>query len=223
MVALSNFNTKSITWFKNDKTLYKGSKLYILTSIHGLHQLINELIHFLCSSSSCIDLVFTSQPNLVLESGVQPSLHLNCHHFQLVFAKFDLSIYYPSPYEITVWYYNRVNADLIWGAIDLFHWDYVKVLHFDDVDKQVAIFSDTLMNIMQNFVPNETIICDSRDPPWTNKEIKQLIEQKNQFYKQFIQSNKTLLYINQFKTLQDELGFLIEKSKKIFKFVSEVI
>ena len=116
-----------------------------------------------------------------------------------------------------------MNADLIWGAIDLFDWDYVKVLHFDDVDKQVAIFSDTLLNIMQNFVPNETIICDSRDPPWTNKEIKQLIEQKNQFYKQFIQSNKTLLYINQFKTLQDELGFLNEKSKKIFKFVSEVI
>ena len=161
-----------------------------------------------------------------MESGVQPSLHLNCHHFQLVFAKFDLSIYYPPPYEITVWYYNRVNADLIWGAIDLFDWDYVKVLHFDDVDKQGAIFSDTLMNIMQNFVPNETIICDNRDPPWTNKEIKQLIEHKNQFYKQFIQSNKTLLYINQFKTLQDELGFLIEKSKKkkkLFKVVSEVI
>ena len=46
-----------------------------------------------------------------------------------------------------------------------------------------------------------------------NKEIKQLIEQKNQFYKPFIQSNKTLLYISQFKALQDELGFLIEKSK----------
>ena len=35
------------------------------------------------------------------------------------------------------------------------------------------------MNIMQNFLPNETIICDDRDPPWINKEIKQLIEQKN--------------------------------------------
>ena len=65
---------------------------------------------------------------------------------------------------------------------------------------------------MQNIVPNETI-CEERDAPWINKEIKQLLEQKNQFYKRFIQSNKTLLYINQFKVLQGKLGFLIEKSK----------
>ena len=84
------------------------------------------------------------------------------------------------------------------------------------MDKQVAIFSDSLRNIMKNFALNQTIICDDRDPPCINKEIKQIIEQKNQFYKRFIRSNKTLLYINQFKALQDELGFLIEKSKIIF-------
>ena len=92
----------------------------------------------------------------------------------MVFAKFDLSIYSPSPYETTVWYYNRANADLIRRAINLFDWD--KALRFNDVDKQVSVFSDTLMNLMQNFIPNETIICDDRDPPWINKEIKQLIE-----------------------------------------------
>ena len=108
-----------------------------------------------------------------MESGVQSSIHSNFHH-QLVFAKFDLSIYYPPPYERTVWYYNRPNADIIKRAIDLFNWD--KALLINDVDKQTAIFSDTLMNIMQNFVPNETIICDDRDPPWINKELKRLIE-----------------------------------------------
>ena len=46
-----------------------------------------------------------------------------------------------------------------------------------------------------------------------NKEIKQLIEQKNQFYKRFIRGYKTLFYINQLKVLQEELGFLTEKSK----------
>ena len=155
------------------KTTKYRTKDPILTCCHGLHQLINEPTHFFYSSSSCIDLIFTSQPKLVMESGVQPSLHPNCHH-QLVFAKFDLSIYSPSPYETTVWYYNRANADLIRRAINLFDWD--KALRFNDVDKQVSVFSDTLMNLMQNFIPNETIICDDRDPPWINKEIKQLIE-----------------------------------------------
>ena len=153
--------------FKNDKTSY-GCKSDILACSHGLYQLINEPTHLLGSSSSIIDLLLTSQANLVMESGFQPYLHLNCHH-QLVFVKFNLSIYYPLPYERTVWYYNRANADLIRRAIDLF--DLKKPLRINDVDKQVAIFSGTLMNIMQNFVPNETIICDDRDPPWMNKEI----------------------------------------------------
>ena len=127
-----------------------------------------------------------------MESGVQPSLHPNCPH-QLVFSKFDLSIYYPPRYERTACYYIKANADLIRRAVNLFVWD--KALRFNDVDKQVAIFSDTLMNITQNFISNKTIICDDRDPCWINKEIKQLIEQKNRFNKRFI-----------------ELGFLIEKS-----------
>ena len=63
-------------------------------------------------------------------------------------------------YSTTVWY--KTNADLTWRTINLFDWD--KVLCINDVDKQVAIFSDTLMSIMHNFVPNETLICHDRDP-----------------------------------------------------------
>ena len=46
--------------------------------------------------------------------------------------------------------------------------------------------------------------------------LEQLIEQKNQFCKWFTQSNKNFLNINQFKVLQDEPDFLIEKSNNIY-------
>ena len=39
-----------------------------------------EPTQILHNSSECIDLIFTSQPNLIIESGVHPSLHSNCHH-----------------------------------------------------------------------------------------------------------------------------------------------
>ena len=50
---------------------------------------------------------------------------------------------------------------------------------------------------------------------------EQFIELKNEFYKRFIRSDKTLLYIDQFKMLQDELSFLMRNL--LLKFVSEVI
>ena len=71
-----------------------------ITSQNGLHQEINEPVHILNNFSSCIDL--NSQPNLLIESGVHPSLHSNCHH-QIIFAKFNLDIVYPPSYEREIW------------------------------------------------------------------------------------------------------------------------
>ena len=122
IVVLGDFNAKSNNWCKVDITSLECSKIDTITSSYGLSQLIQEPTHILNSSSSCIDLIFTSQPNLVRESGIHSSLlHSNCHH-QIVFAKFNLSIFYPPPYERTVWYYERANTELIRRAIDQFDW-----------------------------------------------------------------------------------------------------
>ena len=98
VVALVNFNAKTTNWYKNYISSYEGLKIDTITSQFGLQQLINEPTHLTANSSSCIDLIFTSQPNLVMESGVNSSLHPNCHH-QIVFAKINLKSCYRPPYE----------------------------------------------------------------------------------------------------------------------------
>ena len=117
---IGDFNAKSCNWYSHDKTNFEGSTIESITSQFGLHQLINEPTHLLQNSSSCIDLIFTSQPNIVVESGVHTSLHPNCHH-QIVFAKFNLKIYYPPPYLREVWHYKEANAGLIKRAINKFN------------------------------------------------------------------------------------------------------
>ena len=86
MVVIGDFNGKSKHWCSQDSTNFEGITIKNVTSRFGLSQIIKEATHILESSSSCIDLIFTTQPNLVVESGVHPSLHPNCHH-QIVFAK----------------------------------------------------------------------------------------------------------------------------------------
>ena len=36
----------------------------------------------------------------------------------------------------------------------------------------ISIFNQTIINILGNFIPYETVLFDDRDPPWMNKEIK---------------------------------------------------
>ena len=44
-----------------------------------------------------------------MESGVQSSLHQNCHH-QLLVAKFNLRVVFPLPYEREVWHFKKANV-----------------------------------------------------------------------------------------------------------------
>ena len=174
VVAIGNFNPKSKSWYINDSTTSQGNVLENITSQFGLQQFIKEPTHILDDSSSCIDLIFTSQPNLIIESGVYPSLHPNCHH-QVV--------YYPPQYYREVWHYKYANIELIRQAIDGFNWQ--KAFSNKNVNKKVDTFNKTILNILSNFIPHETITCDDRDPPWFDKKIKSLIYEKNTTLKKF--------------------------------------
>ena len=64
------FEFPSIRVIKRSTVLLRMS----VTSQFGLRQVIKEPMHILDNSSLCIDLIFMSQANLLIESGVQSSL-----------------------------------------------------------------------------------------------------------------------------------------------------
>ena len=93
-VITGDFNARSSSWWSNDINTREGLILYSVSSSAGFAQLMNEPTHIQSSSSSCIDLIFTDQPNLSVNCGVHASLHSNCHH-QITYCSFNLDIYYP--------------------------------------------------------------------------------------------------------------------------------
>ena len=88
VILLGDFNAKSKPWSVNDTITKEGTVLVNLASLYGMKQLISNPTHILQHSSSCIDLIFVNQPNLVIDSGIHPPLHQNCHH-QVIFCKLD--------------------------------------------------------------------------------------------------------------------------------------
>ena len=106
IVAIDDFNAKSSNWYTGDTTTCEGSKIEAITSQFALQQIINETTHIQGISLSWVDLIFSSQPKLVTSSGIHSSLQQNCHH-QISFAKFNLKVYYPPPYEREVWHLRK--------------------------------------------------------------------------------------------------------------------
>ena len=105
--------------WQNNHRRYKDRICYFTIWIH---QLINEPT--LKDFSSCTDLIFTSQPSLVVDSGVHLSLHLTCHH-QFVYAKFNLKIHFPPLYERKIWHYGQEKTEFIRREVHEFNWQRV--------------------------------------------------------------------------------------------------
>ena len=86
-----------------------------------MKQVITEPTHILENSSGCIDLIFSNQPNLIMNSGVHPTLHSKCHH-QIFYSKPNLKIEYRPPYTRKIWNYNGSETDLIKRSTESFDW-----------------------------------------------------------------------------------------------------
>ena len=107
---------------------------------------------------------------------MHPALHSKCHH-QIIYSELNLKIEYPPPYTRKIWDYNRSETDLINRSIVSFDWS--KLFSGKNVHEQVELCNKTLLNIFHNFTPNKIIVCDDKDPPWMNDEIKKMIKRKN--------------------------------------------
>ena len=156
---------------------------------------------------SCIDLIFTDQPNYVIDCGTHPSLNQNCHH-QITFCQLNLKVEYPPPYQCLVWNFRKSNNGAIKTAIELVNWNFL--FSHKNVREKVVIFKQTLMNIFSNYIPNKLTTVDDKDPPWMNEYIKKKILDKKITWKFFNTSDSYL----KLKTISTELSEIILKRKK---------
>ena len=77
---------------------------------------------------------------------MHPSLHSNCHH-QVIYAKFNLKVHHPAPYERDVWHYEEADTDLIRRSIEMFDWDRAFTNNVNDI---VDICTKTIEDILSN-------------------------------------------------------------------------
>ena len=121
-IIIGDLNAKNTRWWGevNDKS---GMLLYDLFDNLNLIQVIDQPTHFRPGCNpSCIDLITTSEPNLILESGVLPTLVDTCHH-QITFAKIDFNVNHAPPYKRMIWNYDLADDTNIKKCLNDIDWN----------------------------------------------------------------------------------------------------
>ena len=70
---------------------------------------------------------------------------------------------------------------------------------------------------MRNFIPNDIVTIDDRDPPWINNKIKPLIKNKTEYSKNCVKPNNHDS-IRHFEQMQGALQTSIKISKRKYYF-----
>ena len=148
---------------------------------------------------------------MTTDSRVHPSLHQNCHH-QIKFAKVNIKYFTLLLISVIFWDYSNANIESINLAIESFNWG--NAFAGKDIHAQVALFNETLLNILSNFIPNRTKTLTDSDPLWMTDDINSKIKLKNKFYCQYMRHQRQINSLLKIEDLHNKISNLITKSKK---------
>ena len=122
-----------------------------------------------------------NQPNLVISNEVSPSIHPNCSH-QINNVKIDLKCPIPPPFKRHVWHFQRANSANLQESIRQFDWHRELEERSASPDEQAGFFSETILNIAKNFIPNNQKVFYPRDPPWVTASSKNVYKKFHRRY-----------------------------------------
>ena len=108
-IITRDFNGKCSKWFSFDTSDNIEKEPDTITWTVGYSQIIKV--------NSCIDLIFTSNPSILVDSGTEKSLSSSCHR-DIIYGKINFRVPLPPPHFRTVWDYKNADAISVQRSIE---------------------------------------------------------------------------------------------------------
>ena len=215
IILAGDFNARSpILWSGETKEEIPGKMIANFANINGLDQLIDGPTHLPRDDiATCIDLIFTDQPFLFVDSGIIPSPDERCKH-QLIHGKINLEVPVPPKYMRRMWQYNDGNYEAIKNEMESVDWNLL--FENKNVNEMVDDFNSIFKNIIESNIPSKIIKVDDRDSPWINKAVKTALRKNKRAYKNWTKKGRPVDDIDYVKRVQKETNTILNRSKSAY-------
>ena len=134
----------------------------------GHIHLIKNPNHFINSSSSSVDLIFSTAKSLLRDCGIDPSLYDTCLH-GIISGKVKFGIPLSPPFHREIWDYRNANNEGIQRSRTSFNWK--KSFQNKNIKAKIEIFTETLKIIFSNYILHEKVKFDYIFLIWMNFKI----------------------------------------------------
>ena len=107
----------------------------------------------------------------------------NCDHCTII-CKLSFMSHRHHSVRRTVWNFKRCDVTALCEAMDSAPWDLGFNLH-DNIDDVVGYWSDLMLYVMSQYIPNKVITVRDNEKPWVNSELKQAIRRRGVLWKRY--------------------------------------
>lgn len=188
-----------------------NAKITSICQQYNLHQLITEPTNFTEFSSTIIDLILVSNLHSIEMSGVgEPFLLQDTRYHCPVFSIFSFKKSLVKTFSREIWLYERGDYEQLRQKVHNFNWNSIK---HTDIDIYTSAFTDQLLNMAKECIPNKTVRVRPHDLPWMNGSIRKIMRKRNRSYRKYKQ-NKTKNKYEAYKHLRNEVTKLLRQSKR---------
>ena len=210
IIISGDFNAKSRSFWSDEPTEnLAGNKMTKVMLENQLEELVNEATHFR-NTPTCIDLIFTNQPNFFVDVGTLPSPVPTCHH-NIIHGTLNCSVPTPPPYQRKLWKYGKANITLIKDELKAIDW--IEEFNQKNVNEMTERFNSLFLSTMEKHIPNKIITINEKDAPWLSNTLKNKIKRKHKIFKKWKDTNNNNHMIK-YKQLQSDINRLTKEAKK---------
>ena len=143
-----------------------------------MKQLITQPTRVTETSKSLIDVIFTSNPAIIVDSGI---VETHISDYFLVFAALNLRMPKPPAAYVVARSYKYYDPQSFLSDLNKIPW-YENILP-DDVNEKLLHFNKAFFRVLDNHAPIKKIKIKHRRCPFINEEIKEKMAKRDQAHK----------------------------------------
>lgn len=179
LVILGDFNYPGIEWNIPYGSTNEESSFIDTCLKFGLCQLISEPTRVTSSSSSLLDLILTTDPDLFGPISFPTSLS----DHKAIYVPLRLTCQRNRPKKKTIRLYDKANFDAFNQDLSLFFTTFQAGFLDRPVELNWSLFRNKLNDLVDRYIPSLTVTPTSNHP-WFTKTLKRLSNKKKRLFRQ---------------------------------------
>lgn len=182
----TNVNNLILMGDFNDDQFANNSKLASILESRNLVQLITEPTRVCNGSSTCIDVIAVSCPDLVCLAGTIDA-KISDHHG--IFCNLNEKSPRPKTYKRLIWKYEHGNYNDLNESLSQIDWS--EEFQNLDVNEMLTKWSQLFIYNARKYVPTQLVTIRPGEPPWMSNQLRKIMRRRNRLHKRAKQTNVT--------------------------------